>query len=353
MKRFSVTAICILVLLAFASAVRADGLPVAGSSPYGVAGSSERYLAVYAGRDRGTVLLRIAKNGGRPLRQRLTTHSLEVPAVAYDGSPGGLSHDGRTLVLDAPRVGYPQPTSTFFFVNPRTLSIERRLRLSGDFSFDAISPDGATLFLIELNRRNPQIYSVRALDVASGKLLPKPVIDPREADEVMRGFPVTRESSPDGRFAYTLYSGSEKPFIHALDTVGKTAKCIDIPPIPNLDPAQARLRLDGRRLTVFASGVPMAVVDTVTRRVTQPQPSAPRHITHHSSGGPSVPLIAAAAALALLVLLLAGRRLRRSREPDLSGPGPLEHLPGVEAEEGAPVDGHPVGVAEYSIDGER
>ena len=45
----------------------------------------------------------------------------------------------------------------------------------------------------------------------------------------MRGMPVTRSSSPDGRFAYTLYNGAgEHPFIHALDTVEKSARCIDL-----------------------------------------------------------------------------------------------------------------------------
>ena len=45
----------------------------------------------------------------------------------------------------------------------------------------------------------------------------------------MRGQPLTRATSPDGRWAYTLYDGAGKePFIHALDTSTRSARCIDL-----------------------------------------------------------------------------------------------------------------------------
>ena len=59
----------------------------------------------------------------------------------------------------------------------------------------------------------------------------------------MRGLPVTRATSPDGRWAYTLYDGAGKhPFVHALDTVGARAVCID------LDALEGRRDIDGLRL---------------------------------------------------------------------------------------------------------
>ena len=45
----------------------------------------------------------------------------------------------------------------------------------------------------------------------------------------MTGKPVTRAMSPNGQWAYTLYQGSDEgPFVHALDTSGRSAKCIDL-----------------------------------------------------------------------------------------------------------------------------
>ena len=90
--------------------------------------------------------------------------------------------------------------------------------------------------------------------------------------------------SPDGRFAYTLYSGGEETFIHALDTVGRTAACIDIaelPPDTDLSGFRLDLSADGRRVRVLDHG---AVVSTVDARagalgeraaVANSQPEAP------------------------------------------------------------------------------
>ena len=134
--------------------------------------------------------------------------------------------------------------------------------LRGDFSFDALSPDGRLLYLIHyLSRRDPTRYEVRAYDVPAGRLLPAPIVDPREADERMRGLPITRVASADGRWHYTLYDGAgSHPFIHALDTVGRTAVCIDLDGIAGRqDLYDLRLGLRGRRgLAVLAAGEPLA-----------------------------------------------------------------------------------------------
>src|SRR5439155_539595 len=73
-------------------------------------------------------------------------------------------------------------------------------------------------------------YRVRAYDLVAQKLLPGTIVDPREPDEVMAGVPVTRATTADGQWAYTLYARSSKPpFVHALDTMGREAFCIDLP----------------------------------------------------------------------------------------------------------------------------
>ena len=111
------------------------------------------------------------------------------------------------------------------------------LRLRGDFSFDAISPKGRWIYLIHyVSPQDPTRYLVRAYDLQHGRLLTKPVVDPSEQGEKMRGNPLSRAASPDGRWAYTLYDGAgEAPFIHALDTSGRTARCVDLDALAGKD----------------------------------------------------------------------------------------------------------------------
>ena len=78
--------------------------------------------------------------------------------------------------------------------------------------------------------RNRARYAVRAYDTERGRLMPDPVVDPREPDEPMQGFPLTRVTGESGRWEYTLYGGGRgHPFIHALDTVARESICIDLP----------------------------------------------------------------------------------------------------------------------------
>ena len=132
----------------------------------------------------------------------------------------------------------------------------RRLRprfsfhLRGDFSLDAVSPDGRRLFFIEqTSARDLTRYAVRVYDLAARRLDPRPVVDPAEADEPMRGSPIARASSADGRWAYTLYDGNgTHPFVHALDTAAARAKCVD------LDALAGRGDLPALRLTTGRDG---------------------------------------------------------------------------------------------------
>jgi hypothetical protein len=72
-----------------------------------------------------------------------------IPVVAYDSTAGGVSADGRTLVLIRPRARFPRTDTTFAVMSAKPLLRLRRIvRLPGDFSYDALSPDGNSLFLI-------------------------------------------------------------------------------------------------------------------------------------------------------------------------------------------------------------
>jgi protein MpaA len=238
-------------------------------------GSPYRYTALSPRTShRLTVVARTDRDDGRVSRWWSLPGSYSVPAVAYDGSGGGLSADGSTLVLSRFSRTYSPPRSRFAILNTRVhlRHPERsgehrphhaiaRVDLRGDFSFDAISPDGSVVYLIHHlpSHTGPDYianYEVRALDTASGELLPRPIVDPSEPDERMGGLPITRASSPDGRWAYTLYDGNGgEPFIHALDTVARRAICVDLPQLEdrrNLFMLRLRIENAGRELVVLS-----------------------------------------------------------------------------------------------------
>jgi hypothetical protein len=131
---------------------------------------------------------------------------------------------------DARRQGLPRRHTSFAVIDTEPLAFRDSVELDGEWAFDAISPDGRWLYLVErLSVRDRTRYAVRAYDLANERLLPDPVVDPREPDEPMRGLPVTRATGTGGRWEYTLYAGGGHPFIHALDTVRRTSLCLDLP----------------------------------------------------------------------------------------------------------------------------
>ena len=181
-----------------------------------------------------------ARRRGPPQRSqvlrsgRIDGHWRVAPAT-FDGANTGLSADGRVLVLPRPERAIPPPETRLAVVDAGELTVRRTIALPGFFTLDAISPDGRWAYLIQYEGQNLLDYRVRALDTTTGKLAARDVVDPREPDEQMGGLPFTREMSRDGRWAYTLYSGGEESFIHALDTVGRTAACIDLEMLPPVD----------------------------------------------------------------------------------------------------------------------
>jgi hypothetical protein len=264
-------------------AASADGLPVVGidAGPEGVTtdASADRYVTVPA--HGNTVVARIQRDGGRMIRYAVLKGNLGVPVVAFDGSTGGLSPDGRTLVLIKPRMSFPRKQTTFAILDAWQLRLRDRITLRGDFSFDALSPAGTLLYLVQyVSPEDPSRYLVRVFDTRKSRLLPQPIFDSREdLGEAMRGYPVTRATSPDGRWAYTLYDGAGKhPFVHALDTAGRTARCIDLHDLMGY-PSLYDLRLGpgdgGATLTVLDGNEPLAVIDTRTFRVSEPPEPAP------------------------------------------------------------------------------
>jgi hypothetical protein len=325
MTRAHRTPLIVVAALAAAALVpataRADGLPVGNvdAGPTGVTtpGGPDRFVTLSTGAN--TMVARVRRAGGQVQASRTLQGRLAVPAVALDGAAGGLSANGRTLVVIQPRRAFPRRSTRFVVLGATHLQVRDRVRLRGDFSFDAIAPDGRTMYLIHYqSRTDPTRYEVRGFDLRRGRLQPGAIVDPREPGEQMHGLPLTRAMSGDGRWAYTLYDGAEHPFVHALDTAGGTARCIDLDALAN-HPNRYEMRLGptagGSALAVSYRGKALAVIDRSTFRVSGPEaPAANAAATTASrDDGPSPPWAAIGLAAALALAVTATARRRRVR----------------------------------------
>jgi len=316
MRSPATAALLLLVLAASPAAARADGLPVLGidAGPSGVARGGIRYVTLGNGA-RSTMVAAVRREGGQVLRAAALRGAFTVPAVALDGSASGLSADGRTLVLIRPRAAFPQARTVLAILAVPELRVRRVLRLRGDFSLDAIAPDGRSLYLIQyVSRTDATRYVVRAYDLAARRLVRAPVVDPRERGEKMRGLPLTRAASADGRWAYTLYDRpGSAPFVHALDTQQRTAVCIDLPALAGADLSELRLRLGraGATLRIERHGEPLALIDTRTFAVKRPASAQPRPPAGSTGDGGALPWALTVVPLAILAgLALVARRRR-------------------------------------------
>lgn len=334
-RSFTGAAVAALAFAMPAAPAAADGLPLpVEESPNGVSApdGARRFLSVTVG-GHTAVLAQKAATGAITSRLQLGGR-FGIPLVAYDSTAGGLSADGRTLVLIRPRAGFPRRTTTFAVLSTRRwLRLRRTIQLRGDFSYDALSPDGRAMFLINyLSPRDPTKYRVRVYDLERNRLEPQAIVDPRESPDEMNGIPLSRTMSPDGRWAYTLYQGAGgKPFIHALDTVGHKAVCIDLD-----DPALAagnlyELRLlmaaHGTRLDLRRKGALKATVDTATFRVRSGPAAVKAAHADVAAGNPSGPgalwpALAAALLGALFLTVRLAAHLRRRAPRDNARPSP-------------------------------
>ena len=324
-------ALAALALLLTPGASQADGLPVpvetSGSSVQ-APGGEYRYFSIPSDRGRTSAVLRMTSDGTAILQQRFIQAAgggalpYVIPAVATDGTVGGLSADGGTVALIEPRRGFPRRVTRFLLLDGRTLQVVDTIKLEGDFSFDAISRDGATLYLAHyLDKADPSRYEIRSYDVSERRLNEEPIVDHEIVEIQMRGLPMTRATSPDGLWEYTMYDGNYKtPFVHALNVDTGHALCIDLsdhlgkrglPPALDLDPSGSTLTVTSR------TGNPVAEIDTASFDVTglDGEPAASEDGESGSSSGRWIGLALAVAILgaAAAFLLVRRRRRRRSR----------------------------------------
>ena len=333
----------------------ADGLPVpmdglGVTTTVAPGGAGPRYATVRAGKD--TQLLRIDQDGGEVTGTRAITGDFTIPLVAIDGTSAGLSADGATLALIAPRTNFrrfPRAETSFRIMDVEEsgrMRARERLTLRGDFSFDALSPDGRTMYLVEYTSADYNDYAVREYDVDRGRLIKDPVQFSHEvAPGEMRGLPMARSTSPDGRWAYTLYNGGgrarDEAFIHVLDTVEAISHCVSLTDISGREAGNLELGLaaGGGALNVHRDGRVLASMDTETYVVTGPERSGAAAATKPTSskrtaaastagGGGMSGAVIGAIVTAVVLAAGAGLAIRRRRHgslpPDGLNPGEPE-----------------------------
>ena len=208
---------------------------------------SARYVASKFGAD---TRLQAIDRDGAIMHTATVTGAFGIPTLIPVGTGLGMFRDGTTFVLQS----LSNETSTgFALVSTSDLTLKQSITLPGSFAFDALSPDGSRLYLIQHKSSDFQHYIVRAYDLAANKLLPGRIADKAQKSWVMKGYPASRVESPDGRWVYTLYSNPGGfPFVHALDTVKGIAHCVGFSWQGDQGPLLSyRLGLHGNRLLVL------------------------------------------------------------------------------------------------------
>lgn len=253
--------LAVLAALVAAPAALAGGNNPAGlQDDQGAVAGDVRYVASKDGAN--TLLSALSTKDGSVLHSLRLTGAWGIPRI---DRAAALSFDGRTLLLAPTRLGSP---TSFKLVDTGVLRVRKTIALHGTFAFDALSPKAGLLYLVQYPGDDTSRYVVRAVNVATGKLLAGRVADTTQKSWIMQGLAVTRVSSADGRWAYTLYANPRGyPFVHALDTVRRTAHCVGIPWQGGDRQWAMRLNLrpDGR-LGVFwqDTGTPYLAIDRTT-----------------------------------------------------------------------------------------
>jgi hypothetical protein len=219
-----------------------------------------------------------ARAHGETLRALKLRGAWGIQLATLGGTLTGLNPNGRVLVLsDNVRPnGSLRTRSRFAVIGTRTLTLTKRISLRGDFSVDALSPNGDLLYLIHhVSRTNATKYQVQAYDLRAERLLPGVIADKRQGGWIMAGYPISRAATGNGGWVYTLYrQDNNYPFIHALDTIHHTAVCIGLPADWTTDVAwisTARLKLGTATLEVNTKrGKTQFLLNTKTFRVTTP-----------------------------------------------------------------------------------
>lgn len=169
-------------------------------------------------------------------RTGATLRSFSIPdtysTAGENYTTATLSANGQWLALR--QIGSQADQTTIALVDTEASKLVKTIHLKGEFEMDTISPDGYNLYLLEQLNDHSGHYNVRLYQVALNQLYEYPIIDKTIPNDIMSGIGLTRQMSPDGSTAYTLYIDTVHniAFVHMLSMNGENfplARCIDLP----------------------------------------------------------------------------------------------------------------------------
>jgi hypothetical protein len=166
---------------------------------------------------------------GRTIAQAMIPSGFSLPNLGYQGPTAGLSPNGKWLALTDNGRAVTGRLVTSFLVAASSLSGPfKTVRVDGAFSFDALSNDGLSLYLIQ-KMGDPNHYQVRLYNLGTNSLSPNPVVDKLDPKEPMTGIRGDSAADPLGSYVFTVYARDSGPFIHALPLDQPFAFCVDLP----------------------------------------------------------------------------------------------------------------------------
>jgi hypothetical protein len=218
---------------------------------------------------RSNTLLDVDPRTGATLHTMQLPGHFQLPALTKSGLPGGLSQNGRWLVLEALDGSASGPPTALHMLIVDTTYVTKpvAIDLAGWFEFDAINNDGQRVYVIEYTNAQDQTYRVRVYEVTAGQLGPYTVVDKGGSPEPMTGVRLSGVPAPDGQWLYSVYAQRDGgAFVHALNLTQPYAFCLDLPNSGSSSVAEAfqwslALSQDGRHL--YATNGAMGVVTQI------------------------------------------------------------------------------------------
>ncbi len=228
-----------------------------GYAPQGAAGTAQHIVAFHPGSANPTSLITLpagltsmdhqtlyattAKNGQTTIsvintQSGATIRSLGISGT-YSTAGQGFAHavasfDGHWLALR--QQGQNNNATTLALVDTQAAKLVKTIQLNGNFELDAVSPDGMSLYLLQMPTDGSGHYYVKLYNVNENKLYDSPIVDKTEINESMNGVALTRHMASDGTATYTLYTNTSQntAFVHILPLDGEAfpfARCVDLP----------------------------------------------------------------------------------------------------------------------------
>jgi murein peptide amidase A len=205
--------------------------------------SPYRFQTVTVGRrHRLTIVEQVRRRGGLIGRRWLLPGAWHLNAPALDREGTGLAAHAPVLVVS--RYGAPAhsalrrhtelaflDTGPYRPHGPRPI---RRATLPGDYTVQAISPDGHLVYLahnLALSPRRGPRFTLAPYSVRARKLLPAD--DIRDNGEILSGSAIARTADAAGHRVFTLYMDPlgrrGRVYVLALDTVDASLTEVELP----------------------------------------------------------------------------------------------------------------------------